>query len=409
MKIQFVYQAYQSNRHRFLLVLLILNTLALFLNLYPAPPKYYQEISYLQNANLGFSDIEAFFKSTAQKKGADYAFDLLRVAPLPKNTDVHLLAHGIGNVLYRQKGLDGITSCTNDFRNACSHSIVVGLFTEKGVDAINDIAEACRSAPGGPGAYGMCFHGLGHGVLAFTGYEFMDALGLCRQVGTVNHGYIESAECVGGMVMELVAGVHDPMAWEIAKTVYFKTDNPLYPCDQGFIPSNARHLCFLYLTPHLWEAVGADPTTMTDDQLKRSFAFCSRLSGNQSQLKESCYGGFGKEFVTMVQSVDIRKVAMATKEQRRKVYELCLLAVDPVGIGACVREALNSFYWGGENDPKTAILFCVDIDNLDFQSACFNHLIGAFGFYNRQDQKALGDLCDQLPPIYQERCHAQSL
>ncbi len=405
MKLQFIYHIYEENRLKIFLILLILNLLALSLNFHRESQKTFPEIVYLQKTELSFAGLESFFKSTALKKGAAYAFDLLRVAPLPKNTDIHLLAHAVGNILYKQKGLEGIKICTNDFRNACSHSIVIGLFTERGADAIDDIAIACRNAPGGPGAYGMCFHGLGHGVLAFTNYDFLDALGLCRHVGTAKYDYVESAECVGGMVMELVAGVHDRVAWEKAKTVYFKKDDPLYPCNQGFIPTNARHLCFLYLTPHLWEAVGASPTTMTVDELKKSFAFCSRLTGDKAQFKESCFGGFGKEFVTMVQSEDIRKVASATKDQRVKVYQLCLLAANPDGINACLREALNSFYWGGENKPDTAISFCTDIDNSEYQAVCFNHLMGAFGFYNRDDQKKLNTLCKELPESYQERCY----
>jgi hypothetical protein len=399
---------YINNRAKIFIVLLILNILLFSFNLLGGLKKSFPEINYLHKNELTFADLEIFFKKTAEKKGALYAFDLLTDAPLPKNTDVHLLAHAVGNILYKQKGLEGIKFCTNDFRNACSHAIVIGVFTERGTDAIDDIAKVCRSAPGGSGAYGMCFHGLGHGVLAYAGYDFSNAISLCRHVGTKEYGYIESAECVGGMVMELVAGVHDEFAWEKAKATNFKEDNPLYPCDQGFIPSNARHLCFIYLTPHLWEAVGATPVNITDEQLKMAFSFCDQLTGDIEEFKEACFGGFGKEFVTMVQSEDIRKVTMANQKQRLQIYRWCLLAIKPNGISACLREAVNSFYWGGENAPDTAISFCGDVDDLLFQESCFDHLIGAFGFYNAGQKKQLKFLCEQLPDSYRERCYAQN-
>src|SRR5260221_11164644 len=108
----------------------------------------YPEIENLADKKT-FPELSAFFAQLARKKGAVYAYKVLNTALLPPNTDLHLLGHVVGDVLFRQEGLKGIQKCTQDFRNACSHSIVVGLFLQDGEKALSQIADVCRKAPGG--------------------------------------------------------------------------------------------------------------------------------------------------------------------------------------------------------------------------------------------------------------------
>lgn len=362
----------------------------------------FPELSYLKQKDLAFTDIQTFFRDLAKKRGGEYAFNALKVAQVPPNTDIHLLGHAVGDILYKQQGINGIKVCTQDFRNACSHSIVVGLFIDKGVDAINDIANVCRSAPGGMGAYGMCFHGLGHGILAFTGYDMAKAVSLCEKTGTPQYGYIETSECVGGVMMEMISGVHDELAWSKQKDKYLKKDDPLFPCDQSFVPAVAKGNCFSYLTPHLWEAAGGSMDNPTEKDFMASFPFCSRLTGENTIYKESCYGGFGKEFIGLAEARDIRKTEQMTVEQLNKIYGWCTLAGDKFGISACIRQVVNSLYWGGENKPKTVITFCGLVTDPGIQKMCYEHIIGSFRFYQRPS-RMLG-LCGTLPSPYDKEC-----
>ncbi len=204
----------------------------------------------------GFRELSDYFEDLALDKGALYAFDVLREAKLPPNIDIHLLAHTVGDILYKQKGAAGILLCTQDFRNACSHTIVIGTLLEKGPDSFKEIAALCKKAPGGPGAYTMCFHGLGHGVLAYNGYDLAKAAEMCGLSGAP--GGKEEAECIGGTVMEMVSGVHDKEVWEAKKGEYFKDSDPLYPCTAAFMPASAKRMCYTYLTPHLFGFYGGD-------------------------------------------------------------------------------------------------------------------------------------------------------
>ncbi len=138
----------------------------------------YSELEEINDKDLNFKELNTIFTNIAEAKGAEYAFEVLRRAELAPNTDTHLLAHVVGDILYKDEGIEGMVVCTQDFRNACSHSIVVGHLLENGENALGDIFKACEKAPGGSGAYGMCYHGLGHGVLAYTNYDLEKTVAL---------------------------------------------------------------------------------------------------------------------------------------------------------------------------------------------------------------------------------------
>ena len=368
----------------------------------PLDPSAYTEVSYLAGKNLSFGELSSYFKKLAQEKGAEYAFNVLRVATLPPDTDLHLLGHVVGDELYKQKGLAGITICTNDFRNACSHSIVVGLLLEKGEGALPAIAQACRQAPGGSGAYTMCFHGLGHGVLAYAGYDLGRATALCGKTGTQG----EAPQCIGGTIMEMISGGgHNPKQWAEKRAVYLKKTDPLSPCRSKFMPPDGRIFCLIYITPYLWEAVGGDIGHPSDKDFAASFTFCDTLSLDDVAGRDVCFGGFGKEFTTLANSRDIRNVDQMNEQQMRTVYDWCLLAKNKNGIASCVISAMNSLYWGGENNRAGAIRFCGVITDEYQQRSCFMGLIQSVRTY-RSDIEYRQAFCKELPGSYTQECIA---
>lgn len=342
----------------------------------------------------GKKDLNAYFAKLARQKGAAYAFDVLKRAKLPANTDTHLLGHAVGDILYQQKGAEGIIVCTQDFRNACSHSIAVGLLSDKGEDALLEIDKACQKAPGGKGAYGMCYHGLGHGILAYTGYNEEKTVKICKKTAQVS-------QCISGSVMELISGgFHDRELWENKRKKYLNPDDPLLLCQGDIIPQEAKWQCFSYLTPYLWEAVGANIGNPGEEDHKKAFALCERAG---EEYRSVCYGGFGKEFTALVQERDIRRIDEMNDKQLEKVYYLCTLSGEPEGIKACVSQALGSLYWGGENDREASIRFCSLIPKKNVQKGCFTELIALVSAYINDDSYRKS-FCQEIPPVYRGNC-----
>lgn len=356
----------------------------------------YPEVIELQGNNMTFSELKQYFTDLALKKGAPYAYQVLKIAPIPLNIDMHLMGHVVGDILYKQQGINGIKICTQDFRNACSHSIVVGLLLDKGEQILPDIAAACRQAPGGKGAYTMCYHGLGHGILAYTAYDLPKAIELCQKTGSE-----QGIQCIGGTIMETISGGdHDKALWTKQRTKYLKKDDPFYPCMASFMLEEAKNMCLTYLTPYLWEVVGADLGKPTPQHFEKAFTLCQKLSGRNQNV---CYGSFGKEFTVLAQDRDIRKIEQMSEEQLERVYNWCELAKDEEGINACISTALSSLYWGGENNRAVSIRFCKIISNSSRQSSCFQNLISFVSYYI-SDKGYRESFCGELPESYTNDC-----
>lgn len=365
----------------------------------------FSEVSAI-SGNEDFPTLKEYFRKLAEKKGAPYAYEVLKRIPVKPNTDMHLMGHVVGEVLYMQKGADGMQYCTQDFRNACSHTIVVGLFSEMGVGALPEIMKACQKAPGGRGAYNMCFHGLGHGVLAFTGYDIPKTVELCAKTKNKTGAPRgrEFPECVGGAVMEIISGGdHDKELWFAQHNKYFQSDDPLFPCDTDMIPEEAKEMCYVYLTPQLFTFAGAAAGLPVEEDYEKAFTYCAKLT--DPKYREICMGGFGKEFVVLARARDIRNIEKMSDAELSTINRWCGLAKVEDGKNACLWSALSSLYWGGENDKALPIRYCTLMQTGDEKKNCFGRLTEMVGFYGKDDDYKRS-YCSEIPDQYKEGCKA---
>lgn len=364
----------------------------------------YAEAEVIGQNVADFKELSDRFETLAEDKGAEYAFEVLRRAKLPGNTDLHLLGHVVGDMLYAQQGVDGIALCTQEFRNACSHSIATGALNEYGgAPALERIREACKKAPGGAGAYTMCYHGLGHGIFAFFGYDIAPTIDMCALTGTDAYHQQEYYECAGGAVMELMGGGgHDPELWRESRAKYLDPNDPLSPCTDDVIPDDVKQLCLIYLTPRLWELAGIDlgrpdPTLFAD-----AFAFCAALPLSQQEFRDACFGGFGKEFVPLAGGRDIRAVDQLPDSAYAHAIEWCSFAPAEDGRRACIADAVASLFWGGENDPDASFRFCALAEDFEMRGACYARLAHDIGTYVLDDRRDA--LCARLSDEHRAAC-----
>jgi hypothetical protein len=350
-----------------------------------------------------FKELSERIVSIAKEKDALYAYEVLRRAQLPPGTDFHLLGHVVGDELYIQRGVGGISFCTQEFRNACSHSLVIGALQEYGANdnTLELIDEACKKAPGGAGAYTMCYHGLGHGVFAFFGYDLQQTVAFCKRMGSAEFNQQQYTECVGGSIMELMGGGgHDKERWQKARERYL-TEDPLAPCTNPLIPDSAKTYCYTYLTPRLLELAGADLARPDPAVFPKAFSFCDALPSSAQPQRDSCFGGFGKEFVPLAGGRDIRAVDDFSDEAYARSSAWCLFAYVEDGVRACIEEALDSVFWGGESDPQASLRFCSVAPAL-FQDRCFEQ--AARNIRRYLPDASQGAWCAKLPEQSQRFC-----
>lgn len=351
-----------------------------------------------------FDELSNRLTSIAEDKGALYAFDVLRSAQLPPQIDFHLLGHVVGDELYKQEGMNGIIYCTDEFRNACSHSIVIGALNEYGEAALDDIREACREAPGGGGAYTMCYHGLGHGVFSYFAFQFPETVEFCKKTGTAAYNYREYVECVGGAVMELMGGGgHDQYNWSRAREQYLDGSEPLSLCLSDTIPDEAKGICLVYITPHIWKSVGIELGNPDPSLLPEAFAVCEQIPVDEKELRRACFGGFGKEFVPILAGRDTRTVDKLPDAMYGRAQSWCMYAEPMDGKVACISDAVASLFWGGENDPDASFRFCSLVQAGEVQDACWDRLAADIGHFVR-DAGRRESLCSRLPERSQAVC-----
>lgn len=367
----------------------------------------YSEVRTIVTGVKDFDELSSRFASLATSKGAQYAYRVLAEAQLPPNTDLHLLGHTVGEELYKQQGVAGIAVCTQDFRNACSHAVVVGALNEfGGTKALGLIKDACSKAPGGSGAYTMCYHGLGHGVFAYFGYDLSKTVEFCRLTGTPEYNQREYQECVGGSIMELMGGGgHDRDLWLLAREKYYQDTDPLSPCSSSVIPADAKGICYVYISPHLFAHAGADLSVPGPDDFANAFTYCDRISSKTPDLRSACFGGIGKEFPVLALARDIRAIAQASDEQLTQMRQWCNVAPNEEAYNACTQSVLASLHWGGENDPRVSIRFC-DLAPGGERSACFAALYKEAAYYAKGKDSNAARMCSLSPEEFQVSCRA---
>jgi len=363
------------------------------------------EAATIGNNVSSFDELKSRFQDLARRRGGEYAFEVLKTAQLPPNTDLHLLGHAVGDILYKQKGVEGIADCTQDFRNACSHAIVVGALNDFGEGALPKIHDACKKAPGGEGAYTMCYHGLGHGVFAYFGYDLPQTIRLCAKTGTADYHDREYVECVGGSIMELMGGGgHDHDKWLAARDKYLTS--PLSPCMSPLMPDATKDICLTYLTPRLWELAGINIGNPDPSQFKTAFNYCAAIPESQKDLRQTCYGGFGKEFYPLVAARDTRDGVLYSDEQLRTVVSWCKEAGNIDGESACVGDAVSSAFWGGEKDPDPAFRLCGEVTDSTVKKHCYERLAGEIDSFVHDARRA--GLCARIPSTQRGICARSS-
>lgn len=351
----------------------------------------------------GFSDL---FTEIAREKGGAYAFELMKAASFPFGLDQHLLGHEVGDIMYEQLGIDGMGLCTHDFRNACSHTMVIGALLEFGEGALPKIRDACHDAPGGSGAYTMCFHGLGHGVLAFNAYEMERTVDLCSRLGTEAYGNQEAVECFGGAIMEIIGGGgHDPENWRLRRDEYLDPDEPFGFCNSAIVPDEFRAICYIYMVPYAFEAFGANMASPDADAFEYTFALCDAVPTSDEQTRRACFGGVGKEFIGIATGRNFAQGQEPSSDQLQKMYDWCLLAEPNDGRRACIESVVYSLYWGGERPYETSLTYCSLVTDAVLAPACYRALIGTVSVYVA-DVSYREDLCTDMPEQWRGECRA---
>jgi len=206
--------------------------------------------------------------------------------------------------------------------------------------------------------------------------------------------------------MELTGGGGvDPRLWEQSKEKYL-AGSPVALCASYIVPDDFKNICMTYITPQIWEAVGISLGAPEEEKFADAFALCEDIPASDTELIESCYSGFGKEFIPLAGARDIRDISSYSNSDFGRAISWCLYAGNEEGKKWCINEGLDSIFWGGENNPEASFRYCSvvgEVVDAEYQNSCENKLAENISFYI-EDKEQKRNLCGKLPGSFQEQC-----
>jgi len=254
--------------------------------------------------------------------------------------DCHPIAHkiGAGGLLYFKGDVgkafaDGTATCGSGYYHGLLQWKLAGV-------AANQVASIASTVCKDPKIeanafiYYQCNHGLGHGLMLYTGLNLPKALDYCHQLQTED----DSVMCSGGVFMENQSssfGLHSQ---------WLSTKNLLFPCNSKYVKREDKLYCYLLVTSHILPYVHGSWTKTAD--------WCRKSDPGWAQY---CFQSMGRD------------VAGVAVRDPQKMKDYCAQAGS--GEKDCIYGASRDVMNNDATDPRGA-QFC-GIVAAKFRNYCF--------------------------------------
>jgi hypothetical protein len=276
-------------------------------------------------------------------------FDRRMVTDKAIEADCHRIAHMIGAAsLIHFKGNVGKTfaagsaSCWSGYY----HGVLERAFSGVPDSRVTAVARTLCADPSIHRtvfiAY-QCVHGLGHGLMIYTGYDLPRSLKICDALKTS----WDQVSCTGGVFMENISSSYG------FKSRWLRKDDLIYPCD--IVAQRHKVYCYLMVTSRILPAVGYD--------FRRTAVLCRR---SEPAWVATCYESLGRD------------ASGQTRQNPPRILKLCRYAGR--NEGDCVYGAARDITSNYAN-PKRASELC-RIARVRDRDRCFygiGTIVGSLG------------------------------
>ncbi len=192
--------------------------------------------------------------------------------------DCHRIAHRMGSAAlarYEDKVADAFIAGSPVCASGYYHGIVERAFLGQPTDKLAVVARQLCSDPKITAQRFLdyqCIHGLGHGLMIYTGYDLPGSLKTCDGLRT---GFAR-VSCTGGVFMENFTSSYG------VTSKYLRKNDPIYPCNA--VTENHKLYCYLLVTANILKVTGYDQAK-TADACRRS----------EKAWVATCYESFGRD------------------------------------------------------------------------------------------------------------------
>ena len=301
----------------------------------------------------GFQCYRQAFGNLAYREGPQRALALLqadsRTVP-GVEADCHQIAHSIGHAalahFHGNAGealAHGGMTCNSGYYHGVIELSIAGLPRSKVVP----IARRLCSSPAVTKVTFLlyqCVHGLGHGLMIYSGDDLPYALQVCGELTTS----FDQVSCTGGVFMQ-------NLDTTMVTSPYLRAKNPIYPCT--IVSTKDKYYCYLQVTERILQVVGYNWPKVA--------AWCRRSEPGWVAI---CFQSYGRD-------------ASGTSQYHpRKTLALCAEAGNMEGecIYGAARDYGNNFAGG-----RQAAQFC-NLAAAKYRARCFEGvgtILGALHTY----------------------------
>ncbi len=303
--------------------------------------------------------------------------ELLRDAGGGYQLDCHTQAHNIGRISYQLYGASVFKTGNSLCHSGYYHGAMEAFLQEKGtLNLSENMTTLCNTFDTNFGQF-ECYHGVGHGALAYEDYDLPKAIKLCKKLPDS----FSQTSCMGGVFMENVVTADGKGAGPTHTTTWVSS-NPHYPCNYFSKDEDVQLQCYHMQTSRMLQLFGNNFDLVLPECLKAP-----------TNMQHACFRSFGRDAAGIALRNPQRIVELCSKISQANVF-----------VDECVIGALNVIvdFWG-ENLSNQASTFCKELPNAH-KNTCYGTLANRLpSLFSMKSKKA--DVCKTFEQEYQNLCN----
>jgi hypothetical protein len=314
------------------------------------------------------------FANIAFRRGPKQALTLLGQDDLSVpavHADCHQIAHAIGHggfAHYHDRAAPALAQGAMTCNSGYYHGVIERAFAGVPRERVTRIARGLctgRAVTREEFLLYQCVHGLGHGLMIYSGLDLPWSLKACDRL----RSDFDRVSCTGGVFMQnLMPGM--------GTSRYLRKKDPIYPCN--VVAKRHKVYCYLMVTSRILEVDGYD--------WRKTAQWCRR---SEPGWVATCFQSFGRD------------ASGASQYRPRRTIELCLRAGRDAG--ECVYGAARDYgnnYAGG---PKAAELCAAT--PAQYRGRCYEGIGTILGALHRLGPERRAACNAVTPVLYRGDCY----
>lgn len=319
---------------------------------------------------------DALLKQYIGTYGAEKTIAYIKTLPV----DCHQRVHKVGRFTYELQGNAAFKVLDSECMSGYTHGVTEAFFHKNGTQNLAESLKLiCDNKQSGFYAH-QCYHGVGHGLMAYTDYDLPAALKDCDKLPQVGTSY---ESCYSGAFMENVVGA---ITVEQAKsktddsdfhTSSWLNDDPLFPCNA--METRYKNACYSYQSSRMIQVLNYDFAKVTDACLQA-----------EVQYQYTCFGSMGRD------------ISSNSRNDYTRIETSCYYTTDASLSQSCISGASQDKFWH-ESQQDDALSLCKAMQRPEAKDTCYRTLSSRASEIIASSEGSK-QFCAKYEPAYVQLC-----